>query len=181
MTYRPIHEKDNLYFVTGTIIRWTPIFKKSEYRDIIIDSLKWLSRCKRMKLFAFVIMSNHLHWISYPVPPYTINANIRSFASFTAHQILREARIHIESNYLQVFSKYAEHGKSHKIWKNFQAKNIYSQGFLLQKMEYIHNNPLGKYSLRARADYPFSSARYYDEGKDAIIKVEDIFDYIENL
>ena len=48
-------------------------------------------------------------------------------------------------------------------------------------MEYIHNNPLDKNILRSRADYPFSSARYYDEGKDAIIQIEDIFEHIENL
>ena len=181
MTYRPIHEKGNLYFVTGTIIRWTPIFAKEVYRNIVIDSLNWHINSQRMKLFAFVIMSNHLHWISFPLQPNTINDNIWSFASFTAHEMLGKARINNDKTCLQIFSKYTDHDKSHKIWKNFQAKNIFSQGFLLQKMEYIHNNPLDKNILRSRADYPFSSARYYDEGKDAIIPIEDIFEHIENL
>ena len=134
-----------------------------------------------MKLFAYVIMSNHIHWISYPVPPKTINENIWSMASFTAHEILRKARMRNDNDYLKIFSRYAKHDKSHKIWNSFQAKNIYSQDFLIQKMEYIHNNPLGKYDLESRSAYPYSSARYYDEGKKTIIEVEDVFEFIENL
>ena len=181
MTFRPIHFKDHLYFVTGTIIRWTPIFTKNVYRNIVIDSLNWHINSQRMKLFAYVIMSNHLHWISLPIPPNTINDNLWSFSSYTAHEVLRTARINNDQRYLRLFSKYANDGKAHKIWKNFQAKNIFNHEFLQQKMEYIHNNPLQKYDLQQRAEYEYSSAKYYDEGQESIIQIEDIFEYVDNL
>lgn len=181
MTFRPIHEKDDLYFVTGTIIEWTSIFSRKEYRNIVIESLKWLVQENRMKIFAFVIMSNHLHWISYPIPPATINGNLWSFASYTAHGIMRIAKKNNDRDFINVFSKHAKRGKSHRIWKDFQAKNIVNSRFLFQKMEYIHNNPLGKYNLEARSDFLFSSARYYDKGKASIIPIDDIYDFIDEL
>jgi len=181
MTFRPIHKKGHLYFVTGSIIRWRPIFKFEDYRNIVINSLNWHISNKRMKVFAFVVMSNHLHWISYPIPPYSIIGNIWSFSSYTAHEILRATRSNGDQDFIRVFSKYAERRKLHKIWKDFQAKNIHSQGFLMQKLEYIHNNPIREYILVSRAEYPFSSARYYDDGKNPVIQIEDLFEYINLL
>jgi len=181
MTFRPRHEIDNLYFVTGAIVQWTPIFTASDYRSIIFESLNWHCANQRMKLFAYVVMSDHLHWISYPLPPYTINDNIWSFASYTAHEVIKVTKKLNDQVLLHKFSKSARLNKSHKIWRNFQAKNIYSQGFLLQKMEYIHNNPLGKFHLDSRTDFPYSSARYYDEGKCTFIQIEDIFDFLDRL
>lgn len=64
MTFQPIHVPGDLYFVTGTIIDWEPIFQNKTYTNIILDSLKWHRENQRMKLFAYVIMPNHLHWIS---------------------------------------------------------------------------------------------------------------------
>jgi len=56
------------------------------------------------------------------------------------------------------------------------AKNIYSEAFLFQKMEYIHNNPVDKdwRLVTDRADYLYSSACFYDRGERPIIEVDDI-------
>lgn len=182
MTYRPFHCPAHIYFVTGTIIQWLSIFEQDGYSEIILDSLHWHRQYKKMKLFAFVIMPNHLHWISLPLTPYTINDTIQSFASFTAHEILNMARINFHEELLAAFSRAAKPGKDHRIWMNFQAKNIFSERFLLQKLEYIHNNPVEKdWCLHNnRSDYKLSTACFYDEGKDPVIQIDDLYEYLVN-
>ena len=61
-----------------------------------------------------------------------------------------------------------------------QAKNIYTEKFLLQKMEYIHQNPVAKEwnLVQERADYKYSSACFYDEDKQPIIEIDDIREYL---
>ena len=54
---------------------------------------------------------------------------------------------------------------------------------MIQKLEYIHNNPLKKswYLSDSRSSYMYSSAGYYDKEQAPIIPIDDIFEYIENL
>ncbi len=183
MTYKPIHVPEDLYFITGTTILWLPISKHEIFWDIILRSLTWHRQQKRMLLFAFVIMPTHLHWISKPLLPYTINDNIRSFASFTAHKILLAARVYHQSVIIRKFAQNAKKGKNHRIWLSFQAKNIYTDKYLRQKMEYIHNNPIKSnwFQFEDRTDYDLSSACYYDLCINPIIPIDDIHNYIMNI
>lgn len=68
------------------------------------------------------------------------------------------------------------HKTRHKIWRDIQAKNIYSLSFLEQKIEYIHANPCRKkwHLVDERADYKYSSACYYDRGEKPIIEIDDV-------
>ena len=49
----------------------------------------------------------------------------------------------------------------------FDAKPVYHRGFLLQKLQYIHLNPVrGKWKLVEHwQDYEHSSARFYVKNK----------------
>ena len=183
MTFRPLHISGHLYFVTGTVIRWLRLFNDIKYTKVILDSMDWHRKYYRMKLFAFVIMPNHLHWISLPLDPCTINDNIRTFASFTAHKILSTAKENNHKDNLTAFAEDAKTGKHNRIWLDFQAKNIKNERFLSQKLEYIHNNPTTKdwFSLESRSGYKYSSACFYDEGKEPIIFIDDLYEYLVNI
>ena len=51
----------NFYFFTATNLGWKHILKSDKYEDIIIESFKFLVTENRLRIFAFVIMPNHLH------------------------------------------------------------------------------------------------------------------------
>ena len=57
------HDQERPYFVTFTVIRWIDVFTRREYKDIIVDSLKYCITHKGLQLYAWVIMSNHIHLI----------------------------------------------------------------------------------------------------------------------
>ena len=127
-------------------------------------------------------MPDHLHWISKPIAPRTISNNIWTFSSYTAHQILEEATKQSDDKFLTTFKKEARKRKSNRIWQNFLANNIFTNDFLIQKMEYIHNNPLKKSETcnYQRSDFPYSTACYYDLGKKPIIPIDDIYEYFDH-
>ncbi|MFN2458219.1 MAG: transposase [Chitinophagaceae bacterium] len=79
-------------FFTATILEWKPLLKQDKYKDIIIDSLSYLVKDKRILLYAFVIMSNHLHVI-WHVPDEHKQSDVqRDFLKFTAQMILKDLR-----------------------------------------------------------------------------------------
>ncbi|MEW6718351.1 MAG: hypothetical protein AB1345_12740 [Chloroflexota bacterium] len=92
MSFKPLHIPDHLYFITYGLVEWLSLFSDPTYASIVLNSLDWHRKQKRILLFSFVIMPTHIHWICKPQDPYTINEALQSFASFTAHDILKELR-----------------------------------------------------------------------------------------
>ena len=138
---------------------------------------------RRILLFAFVIRPSHLHAIIKPESD-PIGEIIQQFGSFTAHEILKKLREHNQKELLEIFQqKKRDQRHEYSIWQDIQAKNIYSLDFLQQKMEYIHQNPVAKdWKLAGdRADYPYSSAGYYDHGRKSIIEITDINEWLTQI
>lgn len=122
-------------------------------------------------------MPTHLHAIVKPREDYTISQLLQSFGSYTAHEILKQLQRERHDDLLTLFREAQTHPeKEHQIWQRIQAKNIYTPDFLVEKFEYIHNNPINKgWELVAdRADYRYSSACFYDRGETPIIEVDGI-------
>jgi REP element-mobilizing transposase RayT len=78
-------ESEYPYFMTCTINSWLPIFTRQESADISFDSWRHLQKERGLKLFAYVILENHLHMIA-SAPE--ISAVMQSFKSYTARQII---------------------------------------------------------------------------------------------
>ncbi len=180
MTFSSFHDPTHLYFVTASVVKWEHLFSVQEYAKIVLDSLSWLQQEKRVLLFAFVLMPSHLHTILKPEKD-TIGEVLQQFGPFTAHKILKKLREDNKKELLDIFHKNKRDLRhEHSIWQDIQAKNIYSEDFLWQKMEYIHQNPVAKEWKLAenRGDYIYSSAAYYDYGKKSIIEFTDINEWL---
>ena len=52
-----------LYFTTSTIIDWMDVFTRPTYKHIIVDSLRYCQENKGLEIYAWVLMTNHLHMI----------------------------------------------------------------------------------------------------------------------
>jgi len=176
MTFSSFHDPTHLYFITASIMDWKHLFITPEYINIPLNSLAWMQQQKRILLFAFVIMPSHLHAILKPEHS-TIGEVVQQFGSFTAHEILKKLRADKQKDLLYLFHQRKRDDRhEHSIWQDIQAKNIFSMDFLQQKMDYIHQNPIAKEWKLAedRADYPYSSAGFYDYGRKPIIEITDI-------
>jgi len=121
-------------------------------------------------------MPSHLHVIIKPRNS-EIGEILQQFGSYTAHEILGKLREDDRTELLNLFQqKRRDQRHGHSIWQDIQAKNVYSLDFLWQKTEYIHTNPVAKNwkLVEDRADYPYSSAGYYDYGRKPVIEITDI-------
>jgi len=74
-------------FFTATILNWSHLLKEDEYKDIIIECLKFMVDDKRVEVNAFIIMSNHVHIIWQPLQHYTLTQIQTSFMTYTAKAI----------------------------------------------------------------------------------------------
>ncbi len=58
-----IRNQDELYFVTFTAILWLDVFTRREYRDILLDSIRYCQKHKGLEVWGYCVMTSHAHWI----------------------------------------------------------------------------------------------------------------------
>ncbi|WP_409049450.1 transposase [Telluribacter sp. SYSU D00476] len=63
------------------------VFSRSLYTNEIVDSLKFCQQQKGLEIYAYVIMTNHLHLIVSRANG-ELSHTIRDFKSFTANRLL---------------------------------------------------------------------------------------------
>jgi REP element-mobilizing transposase RayT len=83
-----IKEQNELHYLTFQVVEWVDIFSRKIYRDIVIDSLRYCQKNKGLEIYAFVVMSNHIHLLAKS-PNRDLSDVVREFKSFTAREILK--------------------------------------------------------------------------------------------
>jgi hypothetical protein len=56
-------DQDRLYFVSFAVVYWIDALTRKLYKDIIIDSLRYCQQAKGLELYAYCLMTNHVHLI----------------------------------------------------------------------------------------------------------------------
>lgn len=92
-----IRNQESIYFMTFQIVDWVDIFTRLDYKEIVIESFQYCIDNKGLELFAYVIMTNHIHVIVNAKPGFSISNIIRDFKKYTANQILETILIINES------------------------------------------------------------------------------------
>jgi len=167
------------YFLTFTCYKWLPLFDITDSFDLVY---KWFDHLqeKGNRVMGYVIMPNHLHLLlAYRHSGKSLNTLVGNGKRFLAYGLVQRLR---EGNNTQVLSLLQDgvnssdrlRGKQHQVFSDsFEVKQCISRKFLLQKLEYIHNNPCsGKWRLATtRSEYEHSSALFYDAGKQRMFEV----------
>jgi REP element-mobilizing transposase RayT len=170
-----IYEPTHPHFMTCTILHWIPIFTRTQTTDIIFGSLKYLQENDNFILYAYVILENHLHLIASSDD---IGKSMSKFKSFTAKKILKY--LHKE-NAKTILEQLAFYKKAHKketsyqLWQEGIApKLIQGDKMMIDRINYIHNNPIKRGYIDEASHWRYSSARDY-EGIKGLIEVNTSF------
>jgi len=128
-----------------------------------------------IKIYAYVILEDHLHLIAQSDD---IAKDIARFKSFTARAIIDYLKTKNVKTILEQLSFYK---KAHKVdrefqlWQEgFQPKLIQSEQMMIDRINYIHNNPVKRGYIDEAQHWRYSSARDY-EGINGLIEIERWF------
>ena len=165
-----IRDKEAVYFLTMTAVGWIDIFTRKEQKLLIVDSLKYCQQNKGLEIYGWCLMPSHLHMICRAKENYNLSDILRDFKKHTSKTIVKQIIEGPESRkewMLKQFSESCNHLKreqEYKVWQDGNhAKEIFSNSFFHEKLEYIHNNPVVDMIVEKPEDYLFSSARNYAE------------------
>jgi putative transposase len=154
-------------FFTATILEWKHLLRQDKYKNIILDSLSFLSTENRAKIYAYVLMPNHIHLIWQIQATYTLQAVQRDYLKFTAQTIKAD----LQKHHPEVLAKFLVNLKDrqYQIWKrNPLSVDLFTKKVFLQMLHYLHQNPIQeKWKLAdLPEDYYYLSARFYETGEE---------------
>ena len=168
-----IHEPHAAHFVTSTIVAWLPIFTTAARCDILVQSWLYCRQHKGLRIHAWVILDNHFHAI---VSAPNLMQVMRDFKRHTARCILEQLETEKCDWLLHQFEYFHMPHKAQserQVWQEgFHPVAIVSDEIMLQKMEYLHNNPVARGLVAAREHWRYSSAHEDCAGVEPVLRCD---------
>jgi putative transposase len=181
------HDQEQLYFVSFATVYWIDALTRNEYKDIIIDSLKYCIEEKDLDLYAWVIMRsaaqpNHVHLIigTRGEPLQNI---MRDLKKFTSKKIVEAIRNNPQESrrewMIWMFERAGKKNSNNEVIQFWQQHNqpieLTTAAMIKQKLEraanrYLHQNPVIAGFVRQPQDWVYSSAvDYYTDNQKGLI------------
>ena len=164
-----IRDQSAWYYLTITTVEWVNLFTRIEYRDFLIENLKYCQKHKGLKIYGYVLMSNHLHLI-VSARDSNLSDIIRDYKTFTSKELIKKVNTPKESRrnwMLRIFGYHGKQNKRNKAFQLWQQNNhpveIQDEEMCHRILEYIHHNPIKAGLVNQAEHYPYSSASCYSD------------------
>jgi putative transposase len=156
---------NDLYFVTLTVVNWIDIFTRRIYSDVVINGLAYCQQHKKLNIYAYVIMTNHVHMVAN-VEEGSLSDVLRDLKTYTSKELFKLISNNPQESrrewLVRAFEKAGKDNplnKAHQLWQNGNYPVLlYSSAVMDQKIDYIHENPVKAGFVGSAHEYWYSSA-----------------------
>jgi putative transposase len=167
------HGAGDVHFLTFSCYHRLPLLTPA-YRDVVLQALERVRRRYRLVVLAYVVMPEHVHLLVSEPQRDTLS---------TAVQALKLSFIRmLEGSAVPTSRKTGEtwgipvHGGSgsHRFWQTrFYDFNVWTDKKRIEKLRYIHRNPVKRGLVTSPGQWPWSSYRWYLSGEEGPVKIND--------
>jgi putative transposase len=152
-----VYDQYGVYFVTFTVHQWVDVFSRKDYVDILLENIRYCQKNKGLKVYSWVIMSNHCHLI-VSSDDKKLSDIIRDLKKHTAKAIFKS----IEENEKESRKKWLKWllQKEGNIWfweEGYHGLEILNREMFDSKSTYIHLNPVRAGIVEKEEEYLWSS------------------------
>jgi putative transposase len=168
-----IRNQNAPHFVTFAVVDWLNVFTRPEYKNIIVDSLKFCHDKKGLIIHCWVIMSNHVHFNVSAAEGFLLSNILRDFKKYTSTKLLFEIRKNPKDSrktwMFKHFELAGEKNSRNRFYQFWRQDNhpveLDDEGKIFFTTRYIHNNPVVSGDVEYPEEYLYSSARDYKNRK----------------
>ena len=156
---RAYDDEKHVHFITFSCYKRREYLQHDRAKRVVIGLLgSRLSRQSGLCL-GFVIMPDHVHALLWFPEIRQLSPFMNKWKDLSSHQLKEMYRTHF-SNY------WSEVDDSDPIWQpRYYGFNIWSRRKVEEKLDYMHMNPVRAGLVERAVEWPWSSARWYLEGR----------------
>ncbi len=171
-----IQDHQALHFITFTIVQWVDALSRPMYKEIMVDSLRYCIRHKGLIVYAYVIMSNHVHLIASAQDKHNLSDIIRDLKKFTSKRMIEAIQNNLQESrrhwMLWIFESAGQKNSNNQYYQFWRQGNhpieLSDNHMMEQRLDYIHQNPVAAGIVFEPHHYVYSSAVDYAGGKGPV-------------
>ena len=156
-----ISRKTPAYYFTSVAHHRLTIFRTDKLKQILSEAFNEARTNHKILIFAYVIMLDHVHMLA--ASEKSMSETLRLVNGISAHRIIQYLKVNnFQSSLLKLRGETRERNHKHSVWQHHtDSLEIFGENTFRQKVEYIHQNPVGGGLAENALDYRFSSARQW--------------------
>jgi putative transposase len=162
-----VYGSGDLHFITFSCYRRLPLLASVQARDIFVQVLRQVRSEYDLKLVGYVVMPEHVHLlISEPArgAPSTV---LKMLKQRVSHRLRRELRSASSAQESSPSARPA--GDLPQFWqRRFYDFNVWSRKKKIEKLAYMHMNPVKRGLVEDPKDWRWSSYSFY-QGRGAVL------------
>lgn len=166
MANRRIYDREgHAHFVTFSCYRRRRLLELDRAKRIVLGVLNSQLAMQRGRYVGFVVMPDHVHAIVwFPAPDQL---------SHFMKQWKQRSSVRIKGHLAEDRAFYAATiGRSEPVWQpRYYDFNLFTDRKIEEKLAYMHANPVRAGLVGRPGDWPWSSARYYEQGRTVGVPV----------
>jgi putative transposase len=143
----------DVHFITLSCYRRGPLLAEPEARDTFVIVLERVRRWYGFYMTGFVVMPEHVHLLLSEPERSSLAVGL---------QMLKQV----------VSQKLNEHATKPFWQPRYYDFNVYREQKLMEKLDYVHRNPVQRGLVRRPEDWAWSSARHYATGEECGVGIE---------
>lgn len=174
--------REACYFLTLNVVDRIDVFVRPTYKQVIADALNHFIEAQGVTVYAWCLMTCHLHLLLRTKEGYGPAYFERDFKKFTTPELVKAIEMEMDLRRDWMMQRFEDFSKSLKriekfnLWQNCSSPlriDSGQPGLLFDRIDHIHENPVRERIVELPESYVFSSARDY-AGMKGLVKVKVI-------
>ena len=174
-----ISKDSPVYYLTSVAHDRLPVFKTAKLKTIACNALNEARTSASLLIFAYVVMPDHLHaLIGSQRKPSEVLRYVNGISGHRVINYLKEKGFYSSLQKLQRESGNRQH--KYSLWDHHpNLKLITTENGLIEKANYIHQNPVRAGLVERAEDYRWSSIRCWQrrplEDEPLLVDIDQIY------
>ena len=179
------HGLHHLHFVTCSCYRRMPLFASARAKNLFVKILGEVRDRYGFGLAGYVVMPNHIHLLIGAPAKGTPSTVMQALKQRVSRRLRRSTRKKAPSQQLRLPFRHA-HDFLPRFWQprfydfrvrallGARSKNVWSQTKFVEKLQYMHLNPVKRKLVAHPRDWPWSSFSFYAKKDAGLIRIDPI-------
>jgi len=151
----------DLHFITCSCYQCRPYLEIPEARDLFLSELERMRKKYRLIVVGYVVMPEHFHLLVSEPQKATLSTVMQAVKLGFTRRVVGNCPMLIDPH-------------SHHFWQaRFYDFNVWTDHKRVQKLRYMHRNPVTRGLVTTPDEWRWSSFRSYLYGEPGLVKIND--------
>jgi putative transposase len=164
----------HLHFITCSCYRRLPLFASARAKTLFVKIIGEVRDRYSFALAGYVVMPNHIHLLIGEPAKGTPSTVMQVLKQRVSRRLRRRPRKKSSSHQLAL--PFPQRNESlPQFWQpRFYDFNVWSQSKFVEKLQYMHMNPVKRKLVTHPKDWPWSSFSFYSNEETGLVRIDSV-------